>query len=730
MMIFGLSILDIAIIVIYFCMLVVIGFWAMKRIKSPEDFFLAGRRFGKFIQTFAAFGQATSVETGVSVTTATVSNGASGIWAGLNLLFATPVYWMTSPWYRRLRLLTLGDFFKDRYGSKRMAGVYAIVQSVFFMLCLALGFNAMSKTIMAMVPKSINELTVSERIEYDHAVEFEKLESADYLVLSDAEQARLRELRIERPRMVFSYLNQSLLIFVVCGIVLIYTVAGGLEAAFITDAIQGVLTILLSVLLLPFAWMSINKLYGSEGVLGGFQTLHERIPASFFEVFGSPHAIDFTWYYIVTLCVMATLNVAVNGNQLTALGSAKNEYAARFGFTCGLYLKRVCTIVWGVFGLAAILLYSGKVHDPDLVWGYGIRDLLGPLNIGLVGLMIACLMAALMSTADCLMITSSGLLTHNLYREYFSDKPEGHYVKVGRIFGAVTVIGGALLALYFSRILDLLKLLWEINAIFAAAFWLGILWRRAHRKAAWASVLTALFAFFLLPLAAPLALPGLRTDTRLAKMTQPAPLTREYKANEGDFQLRQREIEKWDNLNVIGRTQGPRPQQIVVGQKFSKTYQPEERSVFWTEGVKVNNAGEKYGRGRLDLDLLIVDSLGFDLSKNTHALNETIRLLFRIILPFTILFLLGRFLKSENEPALDRFYAKMKTPVCNDREEDRKELELSFASPHRFDHLKMLPNSNFEFCRWDKTDIIGFSISLAVAFLIFIAFFLVVSIGS
>ena len=60
-------------------------------------------------------------------------------------------------------------------------------------------------------------------------------------------------------------------------------------------------------------------------------------------------------------------------------------------------------------------------------------DLLGPLNMGLVGLMIACLMAALMSTADCLMITGSSLLTHNIYRPLVTGKSERHYVTVGRV---------------------------------------------------------------------------------------------------------------------------------------------------------------------------------------------------------------------------------------------------------------------------------------------------------
>ena len=74
--------------------------------------------------------------------TTTYNNGASGIWSALLFLWGTPVYWFTSPWYRRLRVLTLGDFFEERYSSKRMAGFYAIVASLWLMLFI---FNKQKK---------------------------------------------------------------------------------------------------------------------------------------------------------------------------------------------------------------------------------------------------------------------------------------------------------------------------------------------------------------------------------------------------------------------------------------------------------------------------------------------------------------------------------------------------------------------------------------------------------
>ena len=73
---FGLSIIDILVIVLYFSGIVFIGFLAMRHIRSQEDYFLGGRRFGKLFQIFAAFGQGTSADSAVGTVTTTYNNGA------------------------------------------------------------------------------------------------------------------------------------------------------------------------------------------------------------------------------------------------------------------------------------------------------------------------------------------------------------------------------------------------------------------------------------------------------------------------------------------------------------------------------------------------------------------------------------------------------------------------------------------------------------------------------
>jgi len=727
---FGLGLIDISVVAVYFSAIIIIGIWSMRRIKNQEDYFLAGRRFGKFIQTFAAFGQGTSADTAVGVSTTTFSNGAAGIWSSLIYLFSTPLYWLVMPWMRRLRLLTLGDFFEERYGSKALAGVYAVIGTVGMMAILSVGFTAVSKTVSALTPKEVHELTIEEKAEYDQAVELDLLSAANYQSLTPEQEQRLAELNLINPLKTFSQINQNMLMWFIVIIVMAYAITGGLEAAFLTDTIQGIFIIILSLLLIPFALLKINSIHNGDGLFDAFHIIHQQLPESAFEIFGSPSAIDFTWYYILALAVMGTLNVVIQPNSLVANGSAKNEYAARLGFVVGSFMKRFVTILWCFFAITALVLYQGEISNPDYVWGHATLDLLGGLNLGLIGLMIASLLAAQMSTSDCLMITCSSLLTHNLYRPIFPGKSESHYIWIGRIAGAAVLIGAALIAMQFDSILQILKFMWEINVTVAASFWLGMKWRKANLKAAWVSIGITSILFFILPALLNLFWSGLSQKDDLLSTTNPVPVEREYIATAHDIQSRLNEIATWENLSVEERQQMQAPERIEAGDTFIKTIVLPQKAIFWTKGIKKLETGVLAGSGMLNIELVLLDWIGFDLSRNSYALNETVRIIIRTVLPFLIFVIVALYTKQERTPRVDRFYAKMKTKVVDDPELDVKELSLSYANPHRFNHLKILPDSSWEFDKWDKEDVFGFSISTIVVLAIIGLLILLFSIGS
>ncbi len=727
---YGLSTIDIVVIILYFIAIIWIGVWASLRIKNQEDYLLGGRKFGRLVQTFASFGQATSADGPVGTVTTTFKNGAAGIWSSLLMVFSTPMYWITSPWLRRMRILTLGDFYEERFGSKKMAAIYAIIGTIGMMGLLSVGYVAMNKTILAITPKTIQEYTPEEKVEYDRAMILNSLEERDYLSLSEQEKTQLNELRIEQPRSVFSHFNESMVIWIVCLVIILYAVFGGLEAAFYTDMLQGIFIVLLSFLLIPFSWIKIKQVYGGGSGESAMSILHDKLPQSFFEIFGSPTLIDFTWYFIITASLVAAVTVVTQPNQLVTNAAAKDEYSARFGMVTGGFLKRFCTIMWGLVGLAAILLYTGKVHNPDLVWGYTIHDLLGSLKLGLVGFMISSMMAALMSTASALMLTVSGLLLHNVYRPLAQGKSEKHYVWVGRILGGIFLVGGALIATQFDSILEILKFVWEFFVIFAAAFWLGLKWRRANRQGAWASILVTLFLFYLLPVLVPICFPSMKQNADLLTQTEPTPIVRSYVARDIDVEERLKEIADWNSLNEEGMAVGGCPKQLKIGEEFTKTFDLPSKAIFWSKQPARNDDGELEARGYLFPELFLLYKIGVPLNLKPYALNETTRMLIRLIFPFILMIIVSLLTEPQTDEKTLRFFIKMRTRVRGlGPEVDKEDLEKAYANPEKTEATLAFPNTSLEVYKWNKQDIIGFVISVVVVFVVIGTLFFVVSMG-
>ena len=728
---FGLALIDIIVILVYFLVIIVIGIRASKRIQNQEDYLLGGRRFGKLVQTFASFGQATSADGPVGVATTTFRNGAAGIWSSLLMVFATPLFWITSPWLRRMRVLTMGDFYEERYASKKMAATYAIIGTIGMMGLLSVGYTAMNKTVLAITPKPVELYDAAEKAEHTLAMELSTLEAQNYEQLTEPDRQRIEELRRMNPGSNFSYINENLLIWIVCLIVLLYAIMGGLEAAFYTDMLQGFFIIVLSVVLIPFSWAKIKAMYGGGSGESALQILHQKLPESFFEIFGAPTLIDFTWYFIITAALIAGITVVTQPNQLVTNAAAKDEYTARFGFVTGGFLKRFCTILWGVLGLAAILLYTGKVQNSDLIWGYATRDLLGSAKLGLVGLMVASMMAALMSTADALMLTVSGLMLHNVYRPLVKKQSEMHYVWVGRFFGAAFLIGGAIITTRFDNILEILKFIWEFFVIFAAAFWLGLKWRRANRQGAWASIILTLLIFYLLPMLVPNIVPSMRQNKNLLLETQPAPIVRNYTARDIDVDERNLEIEVWVNSTKQEQNSTAKPAFLVSGVAFTKTYNLPSKTIFWSKQTGINKEGTMEARGYIFPELWLIHSLGLDLSQKPYALNESIRMMIRLLFPFLVLILVSFFTRENKDEITERFFLKMRTRVRGKGPEvDLQDLEESYNKPEETRKVLLFPSTSLEVYKWNRQDITGFLIAVFVVFVVIGTLFMVVNMGS
>lgn len=764
--VFGVATADIVVVFAYFAAILAIGWWSMRRIRNQEDYFLGGRRFGKTIQVFASFGQATSSENVVATTTVVSRNGAAGVWAMLaGGLFALPTMWFWSMWFRRVRLTTLADIFEERYNSKSIAGFYTLTQVAYLMILAGTGLVALSKTMAAIALKPEHALTTEERAEYALSSEVLALEERDYVSLSPVDKQRLDHLRALKPRREFSYINEKWCTIIMALIVLAYAGLGGLEGAFLTDLVQGILMLILSVLLIPFAASAINQMYGTSGFLGPFRAMHQVLPESHFEIFGSAAVPELTWYWIAAFALTIVINVAVQANGMVGPASAKDDYTARYGWVVGLFLKRYATVLWGVLAMFTLLLYGLHVQDADYVWGQATRDLLGKVGYGLVGLMVACLMAALMSTMSAHQMVVAALLARNIYvplvqagrarnrvvletdapisgtsntgysvtntdtedRDANAGLSESHMLWAGRLFGVVYVVGAVLIATAFTGVFALYKFMATFNSVVAASFWLGFLWRRANRVGAWASMLITFVMTmglsFLLPFA-----PGIRTNEFLHAQTDEPPVYKTYNVRQADVDDRAAAIDEWRRLSAIGQAAGPEPTPLELGTTWTKTFKNPSMPVYWSDRIETVD-GEQFGRGFIKIELVMLGLLGWDLSKNGYALNETLFILIRVIVPFAVLFIVAKLTRPEDPQRLDRFFVKMRTKVNADPAIDAKEMALSYENPHRFDHMKLFPNSNWEFRKWDRDDWYGVFMTILASVGCVVLLWLAVTIG-
>ncbi len=159
--------------------------------------------------------------------------------------------------------------------------------------------------------------------------------------------------------------------------------------------------------------------------------------------------------------------------------------------------KRLCTIGWALTGLiaATLALQRGvRLPDAEQAFGYACRELLGP---GLVGLMVACVLAANVSACSNLMVNSGALFTRNLWLSYlYPSADDRQLLWVGRVSGLVTTSMAILFALMVGNVLYAFLFLETLAALFGVMFLGGILWRRANRFGAGAATLMGFLSYY------------------------------------------------------------------------------------------------------------------------------------------------------------------------------------------------------------------------------------------
>lgn len=426
---------------VYLLGITALGAWMARRVHDVNDYFMP-RRFGKAMMIMHAFGTGTASDQAVTVASATVKSGYSGIWYQWMWLFATPFYWIIAPIMRRFRAVTTADVYALRYDPS-VAVLFAIV-----------GIAGMSVKIGLM------------------------LKGAGALI--DASTGGLIDTNWAIPLIT--------VLFVV------YGVAGGLGGAIVTDFVQGLMTILFSVMLLPVILMEVGGLSGIRSTIRDAHLNRDMLSLV------APDEIGV--FYIAMLSLNTLFLIVAMPSVMGNCAAGRTEMDGRVGFMFGTLVKRTCTIAWCLTAMAAAAWYLQneidlETIDPDKVYGDVAHRFLPSLMPGMLGLFIASLLAAIMSSCDSFMIASSALFTKNIYQRIAQGKSKRHYVWVGRLASFVVVVGGIAFAYYVEGVVAALKIWYKVVPMMGIAFWLGLLWRRASVAGAWASTIAGFATWWL-----------------------------------------------------------------------------------------------------------------------------------------------------------------------------------------------------------------------------------------
>jgi len=436
-MILGLRALDAALLLLYLAGITGLGIWVGRGAKNTSEFFMP-RRFGKIMMITNAFGTGTASDQAVLVASGTFRNGLSGIWYQWLWLFATPFYWVIAPLFRRFRAVTTADVYALRF-DRSVAVLFAVVGIAGLSVKIGLLLKGTSALMDACTGGAVNANVA--------------------IVLTSV-------------------------LFVT------YGTFGGLSSAIVTDFVQGILTLVFSFMLLPVVLMEVGGLSGVK------ETIQD--PAMLSLV--APGQIGL--FFVIMMGVQALVGIVAQPFIMGVCATGKTEFEGRVGLMFGNFAKRLCTMAWSVTALAGVAWYMQRgvqlsAIDPDKLYGNIAQHFLPNLLPGALGLFLAAMLAAIMSSCDAFMLSSAALFTQNMYRPVVKRRSDWHYLLVGRVVGIVVVLGGIYFAFWVDSVVTALKIWLKIAPMMGIAFWLGLLWRRLNVAGAWAITLTGFGVWFI-----------------------------------------------------------------------------------------------------------------------------------------------------------------------------------------------------------------------------------------
>jgi solute:Na+ symporter, SSS family len=473
-----------------------ITWWSvMRRRDTAEDYFLAGRHLGWWVVGASIFASNIGSEHLVGLAGSGATDGVAMAHYELHAWCLLVLGWVMVPFYMRSKVFTMPEFLERRF-SPASRTVLSVISLVAYVITkIAVGIFAGGIVFRTLLP----EVQVN----------------LGFAVLD-------------------SFWLGSFLVLAATGL---YTVLGGMRAVAYTEAVQTLVLVIGSLLV---------TLFGLH-LLGGWSGLRESLPSDMFNLWKPlvPEGMEGTWapvkepgriawYFngnfpwlsmlicapVIGLWYWCTDQYIVQ----RALG-APNEREARRGSIFASYLKLLPVFIFIVPGMICYALaLSGKVPelqgilvegstkaDPDAAQAAFPLLVAHILPVGVRGIVVAGLLAALMSSLAGVFNASSTLFTVDLYAKWRPQSSQHDLVRMGRIATTVMVGIGLLWIPVIQGSKGLYLYLQSVQGYLAppifTVFFLGVFMKRVNAKGCLATLVVGfLLGLFRLAVDTPIAL--------------------------------------------------------------------------------------------------------------------------------------------------------------------------------------------------------------------------------
>ncbi len=470
--------LDWVVISIYFLLIAGIAAWTMRKKKdSAQEYFLAGKSLGWFVIGASIFASNIGSEHLVGLAGSGATDGVAMAHYELHAWCLLVLAWVLVPFYMRSRVFTMPEFLEKRFSPSARTLLSAISLVAYVLTKLAVGVYAGGMVFSVLIPE----------------ISFMGLDS---------------------------FWVGSILTIVLTGI---YTALGGMKAVAYTEAFQTIVLIigpaLVTILGLQAlgGWSELKAIVGDEmfnlwkplvpeGVEGTWSPVKETSKMAWYfndnypwvgMLFCAP--IIGLWYWTTDQYIVQRI-----------LG-APNEQEARRGAIAAAFFKLFPVFIFIIPGIICYALaVSGKLPalSQQLIGSDGeiIRDsaqqafpllVAHILPVGIRGLVVAALLAALMSSLASAFNASSTLFTIDFYAKIRPNVSQEKLVWVGRVATVVMIVIGLLWIPVIRGGRGLYDYLQGVQAYLAppiaVVFFAGIFHKRLNAKGCLAALYTGFF---------------------------------------------------------------------------------------------------------------------------------------------------------------------------------------------------------------------------------------------